>query len=132
MDRVTEMKRRRWADTVVLVVGGFVIAWAIWVYPWTGPDINEGNVYFVHAAAGALALASVFLALRSILLARALLLAAGIVSLAGLYVGFTRITSLGILTLGVPGVILLAMVPFIGPMPTAVEENRVKRASQSG
>lgn len=122
MDRMEHAKRRRWADVVVLVTAGFVTAWAVWVFPNAGPEVNEGTLYAVYAIGGVMGITSVPAALRSILVARALLVTSGLILLVGAFTAFEEVTFGGIATVAIPALILLAMVPFIGPMPTPEQE----------
>ena len=124
MNGLGRARRSRWADIVVIGVGAFVIAWGVWLYPNAGPEVDEGTLWGVHAAGGALALVAVFAALKSIWLARGILLVAGITLLVGFIGAFQELTFGGFLTVLLPAIILLAMVPFIGPMPTPEEEGK--------
>lgn len=115
-------RRRRWADVAVIAASAFAIVWAIWVYPRSGPGVNEGTLQWTHFVGGALGFASIFVALRSVWLARALLLVGGIVLVVGFVTGFNTPSGHGVVTMLLPAIVLLAMVPFVGPMPTPEEE----------
>ena len=122
MDRIARAKRRRWADTVVLVTAGFVTAWAVWVYPNAGPEVNEGTLYAVYAIGGVTGIASVPAALRSTILARVLLATSVLILLGGAFTAFEEFSFGALATVLIPALILLAMIPFIGPMPTPEQE----------
>jgi hypothetical protein len=131
VDRRTEAKRRRWADVVIIVAGLYVWLAAIWAPPAIGPReaaveaAQHGTWWWVHAIGGSLALASVFVAMKSVLLARVMAGVAGIVLLAGL-LAFDHIGWLAVRALVIPAVLILLATPFLGPMPTPEEEGMTR------
>jgi peptidoglycan/LPS O-acetylase OafA/YrhL len=137
VDRRTEMRRRRWADVVMIVAALYAFLAAIWAPPGLGPAEaaadapDHGTWWWAHAIGGSLALASVFVALRSTILARILGGLGGLVLLAGL-LAFDGIGWLAIRTLVIPAVLILLATPFIGPMPTRAEEEGSVRAAGGG
>lgn len=133
VDRRTAAKRRRWADVVVIVAALYAFLAAIWAPPGLGPAEaaadapDHGGWWWAHAIGGSLALASVFVALRSVVLARVLAGAGGLVLLAGL-LAFDNIGWLAFRTLILPAVLILLATPFLGPMPTPEEEGMARRS----
>jgi hypothetical protein len=119
-------RRRRWADIAVIVTGSFVVGWGIWLYPQGGPEVRQGTLWWAHAVGGTLALTAVGVALKSVWLARALLLLSGVILIGGFVAAFGGFSLGGFLTALLPGIILLAAVPFIGPMPVPEQEGKVR------
>lgn len=125
-DRRTDAKRRRWADVVMIVAGLYVFLAAIWSPPGLGPEpatqaADHGIWWWAHAIGGFLALASVPVAQKNVLVARILAGVAGVVLLAGM-LAFDAIGWLPIRMLGIPAVLILIATPFLGPMPSPEEE----------
>jgi hypothetical protein len=132
-DARTAAKRRRWADVVIIVAALYAVLAAVWAPPGLGPQAaaaeapDHGGWWWAHAIGGSLALASVFVAMRSVLLARILAGAGGLVLLAGL-LAFDTIGWLAMRTLVLPAVLILAATPFLGPMPTPEQEGMPRKA----
>lgn len=125
--RFEKAKRTRWAVVVVIVVGILTMLFAWWFPPvMLAEDASDvvryqGAWYWVYVAAGPLAIASVFVALKSPPIARIMVGLAGLILLAGLFV-FHTIGPLSIMTLALPGLLLLGAAPFMGRMPTPEDE----------
>jgi hypothetical protein len=132
VDRLTAAKRRRWADVVIIVTALYVWLAAVWAPPALGPReaaveaAQHGIWWWAHAIGGSLALASVFVAYKSVLLARLMAGAGAVVLLAGL-TAFDHIGWLAVRMLILPAVLILAATPFLGPMPTPEEEGVPRR-----
>jgi len=127
MRHVNSVRRRKWADLVVLFASLWAFAWAIWAPPST--EMEGGAVrslagwWAAHAIGGALGLLSLFLAPRWRPLARVVLVVAACALLVGAFTS-GRAAGAAALTLAVPGVLLLVAAPFIGPVPSPQEEER--------
>lgn len=127
--RIEKARRRRWADVVVILAGIFVFAFAIWFPPvgeaeQAGEGVrDEGAWWWVHAIGGALAVASLFVTFKSARAAKLMVGAAGLILLGGLLV-FRQLGWVSLVTVGLPGVLLLIAAPFVGPMPTPEEEGK--------
>jgi hypothetical protein len=130
-DRVTEAKRRRWADVVVIVAALYVVFAAVWAPPGLGPAeaqadaTDHGLWWWAHAVGGLLAILSVPMAHKNVLVARIMAGLGGAVILLGLR-SFDTIGWLAIRTLLIPGILILAAMPFLGPMPTPEEEGSTR------
>jgi hypothetical protein len=118
---------------VVIVAGLYAVLSAIWAPPGLGPAeaaaeaLRHGVWWWAHAIGGSLALSSIFVAMKSVVLARILAAAGAFVLLAGL-VAFDTIGWLAIRMLVLPAVLILAATPFIGPLPTPEDEGMPREA----
>jgi hypothetical protein len=123
MADVPEVRRRHWADIAAILAGLMLMGLAIWPVPFVDTSATEGriSVWWIYALAGGLTLAGVFLGQRWRLrdLARGLMFAAVGVLLYGLVTKFRDLGTAAVLTVVVPGVLLLLAAPFFGPMPRA-------------
>jgi len=120
-DRATH---RRWIYVVVIAAATFAIGWAVWMPPVVrGAD--HGTWWTAHAVGGGLGLLSLLAVMKSRLLGRALLAAGGVALLLGL-TAFGTFRWEAILFLVLPGVAMLACVPFFGPMPTPEQEGKTR------
>jgi hypothetical protein len=124
MVRAKKLKYRRWANTVAIFVGLYVLAWAIWT-PLGGGGVNEYAWWGSHALAGLMTVIAPFMAFRVKILSRMLLVASGCILLLGLF-SVNWLAMEAILSLLLPGVALLAVSPFMGPMPSEVEERKAR------
>jgi hypothetical protein len=128
----SEARRRRWADVVILVASIYAIVMAVWAPPAAGPGeaaaeaADHGAWWWAHAIGASMALSSIFVAFRSITLARVLAGVGALVLLAGV-VAFRDISWLAVRTLILPAVLILIATPFMGPMPTPEDEGKVRR-----
>lgn len=132
-DRRTEAKRRRWANIVVIAAALYAVLAAIWAPPGLGPAEaaaeapRHGVWWWAHAIGGSLALSSIFVAMKSVVLARVLAVSGALVLFAGL-LAFDTIGWLAIRMLVLPAVLILAAAPFLGPMPTPEDEGMPREA----
>lgn len=130
-----KIRRRRWADAVVIVAGLYTLAFALWAPtaaggPEAGREAADAVAWWwAHYIAGAMAIGSLFLALRRPGLARGLLVLAAVVLLAGL-LAYGRFDRTALLALILPAGAMLLAAPFMGPMPTPEEEG-MTRAERS-
>lgn len=113
-------RRRRWADVVVIIAATFAIGWAIWMPP-NLRGVEHGTWWTAHAIGGGLGLLSLVAVMKSRVLGQVLLGAGGVALLAGM-VAFQTFRWESILFLVLPGLAMLACIPFFGPMPTPEEE----------
>jgi hypothetical protein len=127
--------RRRWADVAVILAGLELWGFAIWPTPFadTAEVGRHLAVWQVYALAGGLTVAGFLLGqnwrFRGV--ARVLLLGAVAVIVLGLLTTFRDLGPAALLTLVIPGLLLLLAVPFFGPMPRAVEEQVAGRRPPS-
>jgi hypothetical protein len=132
VDRQTA-KRRRWADIVIIVAALYAVLAAVFAPTGLGTPsavaeaADHGMWWWAHAIGGSLALSSVFVAMKSVALARLLAGAGGLILLAGV-MAFGGINWLAIRTLVIPALLILAAAPFIGPMPSPEEEGGSRKA----
>jgi hypothetical protein len=133
VDRQTAAKRRRWADVVIILASLYAMLAATFAPTGLGspPAVAEaadhGMWWWAHAIGGTLALSSVFVAMKSVVVARLLAGAGGVVLLAGVG-AFGGINWLAIRTLVIPALLILAATPFLGPMPSPEEEGQRRKA----
>jgi peptidoglycan/LPS O-acetylase OafA/YrhL len=127
LSRKNPATRRRWANVAVVVVSAYSLAAAAqFPVELATPYVRE-TVRFpvwipvVHALAGALGLAAVFTAVRRPGLARLPLVAGGLLLLSG-FAAFHQLSLLPVLSLGIPALVMLGIIPFLGPMPRPEEE----------
>jgi hypothetical protein len=122
---------RRFANIAVIISGMWVLLIVMWSPEAAGPREQQVEVessaawFYALAVSGPLAIASVFVALKSAVLARVMLGVAGLALLAGL-VGFRVFGTLAWSTLLIPGIVMLLSVPFLGAMPTPEQEGQVR------
>ena len=125
MPETPESRRRRWADVVLIVAGLLLSGLAIWPPPFVNAQEVGGRfgVWQVYALAGGLTMAGLLLGQRWRwrALARPLLLAAVLVLAAGLFTTFRDLGPVAILTVILPGLLILVATPFFGPMPREAE-----------
>lgn len=123
----THLRRRRWADIVVIIASAYALSAASW-FP---PELAEGGVneavrfpawlWMAYLAAGLLGFAGVFAASRWTALGKGLVALAGLIML-GSFLTMARITTLAVLSIGGTGLALLVAAVFVGPMPSPREE----------
>lgn len=124
---VEDARRRRIADVVVIVAGVYALLIAMWSPPGFGPEAAErtasshGLWWWTQAGGSALAVASVIVAIRAAGLAKMMAAAGGILLLSGL-LAFSELSWLAVRSLLIPGLLILAASPFVGPMPSPEEE----------
>ena len=123
MADVPEVRRRHWADVTAILTGLMLMGLAIWPVPFADdPETGRRvSVWWIYALAGGLSLAGVFLGQRWEFrqVARGLLFAAVGVLAYGLATMFRDLGAAAVLTVLVPGLLLLLAAPFFGPMPRA-------------
>jgi O-antigen/teichoic acid export membrane protein len=123
MADVPEVRRRHWADVAAILAGLMLMGLAIWPVPFAdAPETGrQVSVWWIYALAGGLSLVGVFLGQRWEFrqVARGLLFAAVGVLLYGLVTMFRDLGTAAVLTVLVPGLLLLLAAPFFGPMPRA-------------
>ena len=124
MVQAQKLKYRRWANTVAVFVGLYVLAWAIWT-PLGGGGVSESAWWGSHVLAGIMTIIAPFVAFRVKILSRLLLFASACVLFLGLF-SVNGLAMEAILSLLLPGLVILAAVPFMGPMPSEVEERKVR------
>lgn len=123
------LRRRRWADVVVIGVGVFELMLAAYGALLSRPGgvaflvDAPGGYYAAMGIGGTLAVTSAPVALRSVALARTLSIAAGVVLLLGLF-ALRTVDARAVLVLVLPALLLFAATPFLGPMPTPEEEGK--------
>jgi hypothetical protein len=126
MKDATERRRRHWADIAVILAGLMLWGLAIWPTPFVNDPEVAGRlaVWQVYAVAGGLTLVGFFLGQRWQwrLIARVLLFGAAVVLALGLLTTFRDLGPAALLTVIVPGLLLLLAAPFFGPMPRAAAE----------
>jgi hypothetical protein len=121
----------RWANIAVIIAGMWVLLIVMWSPEAAGPREQQVEVdsnaawFYALAASGPLALAAVFVALRSAILARVVLGVAALSLFAGL-IGFRAFGTLAWSTVIIPGLIMLVAIPFLGAMPTPEDEGQVR------
>jgi hypothetical protein len=127
--------RNRWTNIAVVVASAFSLAGAAQFPLELGtrpiPETVRWELWIptVHTLAGVLGLLSLFLAIRNRGLARVVLVVAGLLLVSG-FLAFERITLLPALTLGIPALLMLGAVPFLGPMPRPEEEAEAERRTR--
>lgn len=123
MADVPEVRRRHWADIAAILAGLMLMGLAIWPVPFADdPETGrQVSVWWIYALAGGLSLVGVFLGQRWEFrqVARGLLFAAVGVLVYGLVTMFRDLGTAAVLTVLVPGLLLLLAAPFFGPMPRA-------------
>jgi hypothetical protein len=117
-------ERRRWADIVVMLTGLTLIGLAAWNAPASSgarPDetASLGSMYLAYGVGGALAIVALFVAHRSRMIGRVLLVAAAFVLLGFGFDAFREQVPAVWLTVLLPALLLLGASPFFGPMPRA-------------
>ena len=126
MKDATERRRRHWADVAVILAGLMLWGLAIWPTPFVNDPEVAGQlaVWHVYAVAGGLTLVGFFVGQRWQwrLIARVLLFGAAVVLALGLLTTFRDLGPAALLTVIVPGLLLLLAAPFFGPMPRAAAE----------
>lgn len=121
------LRRRRWADVVVIAVAVFELMLTMYGALLARPggvafDLQApGWYYAAMSLSGVLALAAVLIAIRLTTVARILCAAAGVLLLTAVF-AFESIDLRTVLTIILPGVLLLGATPFLGPMPSPEEE----------
>jgi len=125
MSKLETAQRRRWVNVVVIFVGLFILAWAIWGAVG-GPVSNMQGWWAALVAAGLAAVAAPFVALRSKVLARLAVAVGGAIPLIGAFIT-GALTIEGLIALILPGIALLAVAPFMGPLPTLQDERRLRQ-----
>jgi hypothetical protein len=118
MPDTQERTRRNWADLVVIMVSLFLLALTAWNAVAPERELASlGQLYATYGFGGALGLVSFFVAQRSRAIGRVLLAGAIVVVLA-LGLGAYREQSTGFwVTVVIPAVLLVAALPFLGPLP---------------
>lgn len=119
MSEASRIRRRNWSDVVALVAGLWAIAEAVWgptVFSQRIMDANAGYAWLIFATAGALAVASVFLAQRTTGLGRVVLGVAGLL-VATTSLLYERSHPLALATGIILGLAMLASTPFMGSIP---------------
>lgn len=120
--------RRRWADVAAILVAIYVFVLGFYSPGFAAPRAAGwsdavGGLWGLTAISAGLALAAVIVSQRWIVPGRLLLAAAGVVLLLALTLleGLGWYALVGVL---LPGTVMLAAAPFIGPMPAPEEEGR--------
>lgn len=124
MQETPARRRRLWADIVVILVGLLLVGLAAWNAPvssGTRPDeaASLPSLYVAYAVGGGLALAALFIAHRSRMIGRVLLVVSALVLLGYGIAGYRDPAEALWLTVLVPGLLLLGATPFFGPVPRA-------------
>jgi hypothetical protein len=122
MSEVSRLRRRNWSDVVAIAAGVWAIAEAIWgpaVFSQNLVDASAGYAWLVFATAGALAIASVFLAQRVTGLGRVVLGIAGLLLLI-ISIAYERGHPLALATGLILAVLMLAATPFMGRLPRQI------------
>lgn len=122
------LKRRRWADVVVIAAAVYALLAAFWpmemVSGGGGREVgSQGGLWIAYTAGGVLGLLAVFIAGRAPGLAKALVAAGGVAVLLGFF-ALTELAPLALVSLGVTGLALLGAAAFVGPMPSPEDEGR--------
>ncbi|HEX7118071.1 MAG TPA: hypothetical protein VF212_04750 [Longimicrobiales bacterium] len=124
-----QLKRRRWADVLVIVVGVYALIMAGYGGMLGRPAPVATRVdapgWFAAALgmAGTCAIASVLVALRNTLLARVLCAAAGVLLLSTIF-ALESVDARAVVDLILPALALFVATPFLGAMPSPEEEGR--------
>ena len=122
MDRASTERRVDWADFIAIVAAVACFAFAIWGTPLAvgedaGGDTRDiKTIWLSYGLGGALALAGVAVAQERRRQGRLLVGAGGLVLLIGL-IGFAQPEGTAWASI-IPGVLMLAAAPFVGPLPT--------------
>ena len=115
--------RRRWADIVVIVTGLVLVGLAAWNAPASTGRPEEthslGSMYVAYGVGGGLGLLALFIAHRSRIVGRLLLVAAALLLLGFGLDAFRQPAGAVWLTALLPALLLLGATPFFGPMPRA-------------
>jgi hypothetical protein len=124
MQETPERRRRLGADVVVILVGLLLVGLAAWNAPvssGTRPDeaASMPSLYVAYAIGGGLALAALFIAHRSRMIGRVVLVVSALVLLGYGIAGYRDAAEALWLTVLVPGLLLLGATPFFGPVPRA-------------
>jgi hypothetical protein len=133
MSEASRIRRRNWSDIVAIVAGAWAIAEAVWgpaVFSENLMDASAGYVWLIYATAGALAVASVFLAQRVTGLGRVVLGAAGLLLLVITMV-YERPHPLALATGVILAVAMLAATPFMGRIPREYPHRNRERPGRS-
>ena len=120
-------KRRRWADVVVAFAGAYALAFAAWFPPELPAEsttvISQVGIWVTYAVSGGLGLAALFVAMKWPRVARAMVVAAGVIMLLSFFT-LGEVTLLAVLSIGGTGAAFLLASPFVGDMPSPAEERR--------
>jgi hypothetical protein len=130
-DRREVLRRRHWADVVVIVAGVYLFLVAFWS---PGLVAAEGAArvqdhqfwWWTKMLAGVAALIAVLVVQRHVLVGRILVGGAALLALLGLLT-FRVWDWVVLVTVLIPGLLLAVATPFFGPMPTPEEENAAAR-----
>jgi peptidoglycan/LPS O-acetylase OafA/YrhL len=123
-EKIVQARHRRWVFIVVIVASTFAIGWAIWMPPVLA-GTEHASWWTAHAIGGGLGLLSMVAVMKSRLLGRVILGAGGLSLLFGL-TAFNVFRWEAILFLVLPGLAMLACVPFFGRMPTPEQEGKTR------
>jgi hypothetical protein len=129
MDAVSEARGRRWADIVAILASVTLFGFSVWGGVLSGESGSLSEVRNIGLARGSnilggvLGVVGIFAAQKSRAAGRALVIAAGLVALAGMF-AFRVIDGTSIIASGAPGLALLIAGFFVGPMPTERDELR--------
>lgn len=128
---LSEHRRHRWADVVVIVAAMYCIAAATWFPPemisgGTSQAVGQESWNWIaYAAGGVLAVVGLFVALKWEIAGKGMVGLAGLVVLAG-FLTLDAFTLTAVLSLGLTGVVLLRAAPFVGAMPTPEQEGKAR------
>ena len=122
MDRASTERSVDWADFIAIVAAVACFAFAIWGTPLAVGEVAGGDtrnislIWLSYGIGGVLALAGVAVAQQRRGQGRILVGAGGVVLLLGL-IGFAQPEGAAWASI-IPGVLMLAAAPFVGPLPT--------------
>jgi hypothetical protein len=129
MDAVSEARGRRWADIAAILASVTLFGFSIWGGVLAGDSDSLSEVRNIGLARGSnilgglLGVLGIFAAQKSRAAGRALVIAAGLVALAGMF-AFRVLDGTSVIASGAPGLVLLIAGFFVGPMPTERERLR--------
>lgn len=120
-------RRREWADFVLLLLGMGLLGFAVWGGPVATQSPSEEIVYpqavwVLYVVTGLLTVGGVVIAQRrrQLAIARGMILLAGLALLAGLLL-FRDFGSRALLTMALPGGVLILLAWLAGPIPAHTE-----------
>lgn len=122
------LRRRRWADIVVIVAAVYMFGAAFWPIELVSGGgawevANPVGLAGTYAAAGILGLGGLFMTVKSPLIGRVLVGIGGAVALYGLTT-LDHLTTFALISFGGSGLLMLIAAPFVGEMPTPEQEGK--------
>lgn len=125
------LRRRRWADVVVIVASVYMFGAAFWPIELVSGGgawevANPVALAGTYAAAGILGLGGLFMTAKSTVIGRVLVGIGGLVALYGLTT-LEHLTTFALVSFGGAGLAMLLAASFVGEMPTPEQEGKPRR-----